>query len=76
MTETVSATEASPVRLSVNTASAPSVTGEDTAAIDTPAGAGVTAAVGALVSVSSVPPSSVNVTRTASVLPTSVAAIV
>ena len=74
----MSAAAAAPPRLSVNAAAAPSVTGDDTAATDTsgPAAAGSTAAVASLVSVSCVPPPSVNVTRTLSVRPKSAAATV
>ena len=62
------------MRLSVNTATVPSVTEASAAAIDTSgATAGATAAVAALTSDSSVPPPSVNVTRTRTGLPCSAA---
>ena len=58
----------SPVRLSVNAVAAPSATGDEDADIETRGSAAATAAVAALSSVSSVPPSSVKVTRTLTVL--------
>ena len=51
-TATVRAAAVSPVRLSLNDAAAPSVTGDETAATETEGSAAVTAAVASLISVS------------------------
>ena len=72
-TVTVSAEVVAPLRRNTNTAALPSVTGEAAAAIETSRSGAETVAVAALSSVSSVPPSSVKVTRTLTVLPASAA---
>ena len=73
LTDTVSAVAVSPVRLRVNVAAAPSVTGDAAAPTEITGSAAATAAVASLTSVSSVPPSSAKLTRTLTVLPTSAA---